>query len=170
MAIVNVAEVAPTGTVTEAGTVTEGSLDVKPMTVPPATDTDPRVTVPTELTPPTTCGGASAIEVRVAGVTVRPPVTVFPRVALIVAFTVAATGWVVAVMVAEVAPAGIVTDPGTVTVAELLLKLIDTPPAGAAVPKVTVPVEVFPPGTEPGEKAIEATPNTLMAAVTFAVP
>ena len=62
----NVAVMAPPGTVTEAGTVTDGSLDDSVIIVPLAAEIDPNVTVPTELTPPVTCWGAIEIETNLA--------------------------------------------------------------------------------------------------------
>ena len=62
-----------------------------------------------------------------------------------------ATGIVVAVNVALVAFAGTVTLAGTCVAAVLLLERVTTaPPAGAALVKVTVPVEAVPPTTEDG--------------------
>ena len=63
----------------------------------------------------------------------------------------AATGLVVAVNVAVVAPAATVTDAGTCAAAVLLeLKLTTAPPVGAGPLSVTVPVEEVPPSTVPG--------------------
>ena len=63
----------------------------------------------------------------------------------------AATGLVVAVNVAVVAPAATVTDAGTWAAAVLLeVKLITAPPVGAGPLNVTVPVEEVPPSTVPG--------------------
>ncbi len=55
-----------------------------------------------------------------------------------------------------VLPAGIVTLAGTVADVLLLEREIVSPPAGAAVPTVTVPFEVFPPTTELGLSTREA--------------
>ncbi len=61
------------------------------------------------------------------------------------------TGTVLTTNVALVAPAATVTLKGMVTTEPLLLdKLMSAPPAGAALPKVTVPVEVLPPVTDVG--------------------
>lgn len=51
---------------------------------------------------------------------------------------------------AEVFPAGMVTVDGRVASLLLLERLTFTPPVGAAVPIVTVPLEVFPPTTDAG--------------------
>jgi hypothetical protein len=61
---------------------------------------------------------------------------------------------VVTVAVVEVDPAGIVTETGTVaTPVFWLVRLITTPPAGAGAARVTVRVELVPPGTEVGLSA-----------------
>ena len=58
---------------------------------------------------------------------------------------VADPGFVVMVNDAEVAPAGTVTDAGTVADGSLLDNEITAPPAGAGPFNVTVPVELAPP-------------------------
>ena len=67
-----------------------------------------------------------------------------------VAEAVVATGVVVTVKVAVVAPAATVTLAGGVAAALLLDKVTVSPPVGAALPKVTVPVDELPPVTEVG--------------------
>jgi hypothetical protein len=58
------------------------------------------------------------------------------------------TALVLAVNAALVAPAGTVTLAGTLTRVVLLLDSVTTaPPAGAGVPRITVPVEGLPPMT-----------------------
>ena len=65
----------------------------------------------------------------------------------------AATGLVVTVNVAVVAPAATVTLPGTCAAAVLLLDKVTTaPPAGAAPLSLTVPVDDVPPFTEVGAR------------------
>src|SRR5215472_5215828 len=72
-------------------------------------------------------------------------------------FVAADTALLLTVNVAEVAPAATVTEAGTVAAAVLLLVSVTTaPPAGAAVPSVTVPVLPAPPVTVPGLRVIEA--------------
>ena len=62
-----------------------------------------------------------------------------------------ATGLVVMVNVAVVAPAATVTLAGACAAAVLLLESVTTaPPAGAGLSSVTVPVEGFPPVTDAG--------------------
>ena len=74
-----------------------------------------------------------------------------------VADTVLATALVVTVKVAVVAPAATVTLAGTVAAALLLDKLTVSPPVGAALPKVTVPVDEVPPVTEVGFSVTDET-------------
>ena len=70
---------------------------------------------------------------------------------MIVTDVTAVTAWLVAVNVAVVAPAGIVTDAGTfAALVLLLLRPATMPPAGAAVARVTVPMLVAPPVTVAG--------------------
>jgi hypothetical protein len=64
---------------------------------------------------------------------------VLPKVAVMVEVVLVVTALVFTVNVAEVCPAEIVTDAGTVAVVELLLSEMTRPPAGAAEPIVTVP-------------------------------
>ena len=69
-----------------------------------------------------------------------------------------ATAVVVAVNVAVVALAGTVTVGGTCAAAVLLLERVTTaPPVGAALLKVTVPVEEVPPTTDEGLIVTELT-------------
>jgi hypothetical protein len=69
-----------------------------------------------------------------------------------------ATGLVVTLNVAVVAPAATVTLAGTCAAVVLLLDRVTTaPPVGACPVKVTVPVDEVPPITEVGLSATEAT-------------
>src|SRR5687768_13697046 len=105
----NVAEVAPSGTVTVAGTVaTVGLLLARVTVTPPAGAAADSVTVPVEGLPPATLVGFSVAEARVgpvtgaAGVTVRVTgVEAPPRVAVIVTGVSAVTAVVVTGKVAE---------------------------------------------------------------------
>ena len=74
-----------------------------------------------------------------------------------VADAVLATAVVVTVKVAVVAPAATVTLAGTVAAALLLDKPTDSPPVGAALPKVTVPVDEVPPVTAVGLNVTDET-------------
>src|SRR5437868_2504320 len=75
-----------------------------------------------------------------------------------VAVVVLATGVVVTVKLALVAPAPMFTDAGTLAM-PLLLELSPTvaPPAGAPRFRFTVPLEEIPPNTAPGFMLTEAT-------------
>ena len=79
-----------------------------------------------------------------------------PRTAEIVADVAAATGAVVTVNVALVAPAGTVTLAGTLVALEFSESETATPPLGAAALNVTVPVDAVPPTTLAGLSATEA--------------
>ena len=65
------------------------------------------------------------------------------------------TAVVVIMNVALVAPEAIVTPAGTAALELLLERATTAPPAGAAPVRVTVPVELAPPYTTVGERAIE---------------
>jgi hypothetical protein len=110
--IVNVAEVAPEGTVTAAGTCATFVLLLDRATEAPPAGAGPlSVTVPVELAPPTTVAGVRVKVDRVTGVgafTVRVAVRVTPNVAEMMTEVFAATGLVVIGNVADVAPAGTV--------------------------------------------------------------
>ena len=79
----------------------------------------------------------------------------------------AATAWLATAKVAEVAPAGIVTDAGTVAAAELELSSTLAPPVGAGPPRVAVPCALTPPVTEDGvtETPVSAAGSTVSVAV-----
>ncbi len=62
---VNVALIAPNGTVTELGTVADGELLVRLTTFPPSGASKDRVTVPVEVEPPTTDVGDRDTEDKV---------------------------------------------------------------------------------------------------------
>src|SRR5262245_32387267 len=76
--IVNVADVAPAATFTEAATVAEGSPLESVTTAPPFGALPLRVTVPFGLTPPITFAGLTVRDVSAAGLTVRMAVPVDP--------------------------------------------------------------------------------------------
>lgn len=83
-----------------------------------------------------------------AGVTVSVAVLLVPLyVAVMVDEVDDVTDVVVAVKLALVAPAFTVTPAGTDTADELSDNVTTTPPAGAALDNLTVPVELFPPTT-----------------------
>jgi len=70
---------------------------------------------------------------------------------VIVAVVVAYTVEVETAKVADVAPAATVTEPGTVAARMLDDRLTNAPPSGAALLRMTVPVEEIPPTTDVGE-------------------
>ena len=78
-----------------------------------------------------------------------------------------ATAVVVMVKVADVAPAATLTLAGTVAEVLLLERLTLRPPVGAALPRVTVPVDELPPATDVGFTATDETTGgfTVNAAV-----
>ena len=99
--------------------------------------------------PPGGGGGAGGVTVSTA-VFVAPP-----NEPVIVTLVDAVTLAVVTPNVALVAPAGTVTFAGTVAAAVLLLDSVTTaPPAGAALVRVAVPVDAFPPTTLVGLSVI----------------
>lgn len=145
--IVNVALVAPLGTVTVARTVATDVLLLAKLTTAPLEGAFPlKVTVPVELLPPTTEVGVIVKVDRIAALTVRVALLLTPYVPVMVTEVLVATPLVVTAKVAVVAPAATVTPAGTVAAAVLLLaKATRAPPAGARPVSVTVPVELDPP-------------------------
>ena len=154
--MVNVAVVAPAATVTLAGTCAAAVLLLDSVTTAPPAGAGPvNLTVPVDEIPPTTEVGLTVrplpLPLSVGAVTVKPDVLVTPYVPAIVAVVLLATGLVVMVNVAVVAPAATVTLAGTCAAVGLLLdRLTTAPPAGAAAVNVTVPVDEVPPTTEVG--------------------
>ncbi len=166
---VNVPVVEPAGTVTEAGGIAAEPLEVRGTTRPPLGAGDVRVSVPVEVAPPTTVVGERVNPASDGGLTVSRAVAVnVPCVTVIVAAFVDATGTVPTVNVAVVAPAGTVTDAGTV--AQELLEESPTvvPPVGAGRLKVTVPIEDVPPTTAAGETVSCNWPTFVMESVAVA--
>ena len=150
--IVNVAVVAPEVTTTLAGGVALPELEDSVTEVPPVGAAPLSVTLPMEEELPTTVVGLSVKAVRVAGLIVRLAVfDALYSVPVIVADTEVATGMVVTVNVAEVAPAATTTEVGTVAPRLFELRATVLPPAGAGPVSVTVPAELAPPVTEVGE-------------------
>lgn len=150
---VNVAVVAPAKTVTDAGTVAFVVSELVSATlIPPVFALPFSVTVPVEVAPATIEVGLRVTVAMSAGLTVIDAVTlVCCFTAEIVTGVAAATPSVVTVNVTDVAPAGTVTEVGTVAVEVLELeRKMGTPPVGAATEIVTVPVERFPPTTVVG--------------------
>jgi hypothetical protein len=176
--ITNVGEtVAPAATVTEAGSVTLGSLLESVTTMPPAgagpvSDT---VLVPVIAEPPSTVEGerlTAETKTLGGGVTVRVAVALTPlQVAVIVTPVFTVTDLVLMVKVGEtVAPGATVTDCGTVAAALLLDSLTTAPPAGAGPLMVTVLFAVgLPPKTALGERVTAETPGGIRVRVASAV-
>jgi hypothetical protein len=82
---------------------------------------------------------------------------------------VAATLLVATANVAEVDPAGIVTDAGTVAAGELVVSLTTAPPVGAGPPRVTVPRTLEPPVTDAGETETPVSAAVALAGSTVRV-
>ena len=142
--IVNVAVVAPAGTVTLAGTVPiVVELDASVTTAPPVGAARVSVTVPVTATPPVAAATLVVIVESAAtgGVTVTVAVPLEPFVvAVIVTAVFAATVPAVIVNVAVFDPAGTVTLTGTVATPTLdELSVTTLPPTGAFVESATVP-------------------------------
>src|SRR5271167_2252662 len=168
---VKVAVVAPAATVTLAGTVAAALLLDKVTDSPPVGAALPKVTVPVDEVPPVTEVGFSVTDDTTGGFTVNTAVLVPPlKVAEMVADAVLATAVVVTVKVAVVAPAATVTLAGTVAAALLLDKVTDSPPVGAALPKVTVPVDEVPPVTEVGFSVTDDTTGGFTVNTAVLVP
>lgn len=154
---VNVTEVCPAGMVTEAGTVAD-ALDEESVTrTPPIVAGAVSVTVPVEVPPPAMVVGFKVKPLMVPVVVPAAPiisaaVTVLADEAVMLAVAALGPAVVETVKVAEVCPAGIVTDGVTVAAPLSDDKVTRTPPVGAGAPRVTVPVEVWPPDTEVGFK------------------
>jgi len=171
--IVNVAEVVPGATETDAGNIAVALLEVKFISVPPEGAGPFNVNVPVEEVPPTTTEGDNVRLVNAAGVTVSVVVTdELPRVAVIVAGVEDATAVVVTVNVAVVAPPATVTVTGGVALVLLDDRLTTEPPVGAACFKVTVPEEEVPPMTVVGETVtlVKVTGVTVSVVVTVELP
>jgi hypothetical protein len=166
---VNVAAVCPAGTTTVAGTVAADVLPLVSVTVsPPAAAALVSVTVAVVVTPvpPVTLVGESTREATVGAWTVNVAVGEEPlKVAWMVAVVLLATATVPMLNCALVWPAGTVTVAGTVAALLLLESVTPSPPAAAALDKVTVPVTPVPPTVVLLLSATELT----MGAVIFAV-
>jgi hypothetical protein len=171
---VNVAVVAPVGTVTFAGTVAAALSLVSPTTAPPVGAGPVKVTVPVDVNvPPTTLGGFKDRETSDGGFTVRVAVCVTSAVAEITTGVEEPTPWVVTVKVAVVEPEAMVTLGGTVAAAALPLDNVTaTPSTDAGLSSVTVPVEGAPPGTLVGftDTAVRDGGSAVMFAVWIPLP
>jgi hypothetical protein len=159
VSILNVALLAPEGTVTfEGPTATEGSALVSETEIPSLGATPFSFTVPVELAPPTTEPGLSDSELNDGSVTVSVADFIEPPLlAVIVTGVEEETGAVVTLNVPFIAPAGIVMLVGT-PATDALLDVSDTaiPLEYAGPVSVTVPVTVLPPTVEFGETLKDA--------------
>ena len=144
--MVKVAVRAPAATVTLVGTTAADVLLCRVTNAPPAGAAPFNVAVPAEEAPPVTVCGLLVSDNKLAGLIVRVAVFEVPYVAVITDEEVAATPLVVTGKAAVVAPAETVTLLGVCATAVLLLESVtNVPPVGAALARVTVPVELFPP-------------------------
>jgi hypothetical protein len=147
----NVAEVAPDGMTTVAGTDAATLSDFRFTANPADGAALDRVTVPVALLPPRTEEGDTDTAVRTGAVTDNVVFKVVPlKTALIVTVVFAETGTVVTPNVAELAPATTVTVEGTTVEALSEVRLMSRPPVGATPFKVIDPVAGSPPTTLPG--------------------
>lgn len=152
MPTVNVADVPPFGTVTEAGTQARLLDDQSAIDAPPSGAAAESVTVAITESPPVVVSAVSVSDEMAPVATATASVAVadvLPSVAVIV--TVAFVALVVTENVVLVKPAGMLTVAGTVAAAELLASVTVVPPVGAAVFVVTVPVTVVAPDTDDDE-------------------
>jgi len=128
------------------------------------------VTVPVEDAPPPKLEGlrltpeSAAASIVSVALTDEPP-----AFAVTTAFCVAVTGDVLHVKDAELEPPGIRTDAGPPHAFEPELNVTLIPPAGAADPSFTVPVEAAPPGTSVGLKERDVNFGAVMVSVALAV-
>jgi hypothetical protein len=125
----NVAETAPSATVTLVGAVALALLEERVATIPPVGAGPVRLIVPVEAVPPTTDVGDKERPSNVGANIVRVVDTVFdPLFAVMVATVLAATLEVVMTKDAEVEPAGTVTVVGVTALVLLEDTLTTVPP------------------------------------------
>ena len=150
---------APAATVTLTGTMaTEGLLLESGTTAPPVGAAVVRCTYPVEGVPPSTPVGYRLKEARIVGTFTLSTADLVASsdAAEIVTEVETVTGLVDTAKVAFLAPGETVTVAGAMARVVLLLESVTvTLPAGAAVIRVTVPVEVAPPVTVAGLKLTE---------------
>jgi len=152
-----VALICPAGIVTDAGTTTN-LLPLLSLTIMPPFGARPlRVAVPTLPAPPMTVFGLKLSDANEIGDIVSVAVSEKPfNEAEIVATVCTVTALAVTVNVADICPAGIVTEDGTTADLLLLMRLMVKPPAFAGPLRVTVPVDVVAPATDAGFSETEA--------------
>jgi hypothetical protein len=131
----NVAVLDPAAAVTDAGTVTRGLSDAIVTTTPPVGAACDSVTVQVPPALPASALGAHCSAPGTVGGTGAVEMLVFADVPFNATLMVAVAGLdptaTLAVNVVELAPAGTVTMPGTVTLAPLEVTATPAPPAGA---------------------------------------
>lgn len=147
----------PAAIVIDDGRVAELKLLLKETTSPPGPAWPVSVTVPVDALPPTTTLGFRVTVSTVAGVMVKEEdCDWLARVAVIVAVVWELTPRVVTVNEADEAPDGTVMVAGIDADGELLDRFATVPFEPATPLRVTVPVELVPPGTVEGLNVIEA--------------
>jgi len=139
---VNVPVVEPLGTVVVAGTCTAELLELSVTATPEDPAPAEIVTVPVLLLPPRTEFGLMETETTPKGLTLIPPTWTCPlELPVMRTLCWLVTTRVVIVKLADVAPAGTVTEAGTVAAAGTeLVRDTTSPPGGAAPLSVTPPV------------------------------
>ncbi len=169
--ILNEAEFSPAATVTLGGGKAQAFPDARLTTQPPAGAGPFNTSDPVAFAPPMTDGGEIVSDVKAGGVTVNVALTEVPRTEMVAA-VVTATGTVVIVKVAELAPAATVTDADVAAQPLLEASCTVRPPVGAAPLSVTVPVEEVPPTTEVGDtvRLVGVGGMTVRAAVAVELP
>jgi hypothetical protein len=152
--MLNVAELAPAGTVTFEGTLAFVGLLLASVTTKSLEVALSRITVPTELDPPMTVVGFKVKDASAAGVgavTVSVVDLFTPAyVAVMLPTVVEPTIEVFTAKFVDNALAGTVTELGTDAAGLALAKVTIAPFAGAAPVRLTVPVADWPPVTLEG--------------------
>lgn len=139
--IVKTDEVAPSAMWTEVGATALEELELRATSIPPVGAAPFNVNVPVTSVPPTTEVGDSTSDAPTGGFTVKVAVVVeMSAVAEIERVTGCAVGTVEMLNVAVVEPAATVTVAGVEAIEFPEESITTFPPAGAAVPSVTVPV------------------------------
>jgi len=166
---VNVADVFPAGTVTEAGTVAPCWLE-RAITIPPLGAAELNVTVPVEDAPPLTLAGESDSDDSAGGFKVRSETRYdWPKEQAIPTVCSELTGDDLIVKDTEFLPAGTVTVEGTVANFELLDRSTTIPPVEAVALTTTVPIVVEPPVIVLELKESEVTLGGLIVSVAVLV-